>query len=55
MKSEKEKNLRRSRESKNSARKPYESPKITVHGTIEKITEGIGEPLGEGSTSVTIS
>jgi hypothetical protein len=38
----------REKESKQSAKEPYTAPLLTIHGSVEKITEGGGTSPGDG-------
>lgn len=38
----------REKDLKQSAKKPYTAPRLTVHGSVEKITEGGGGTRGDG-------
>lgn len=31
-----------------TTRKPYQTPELVVHGSVEKITESAKKPLGQG-------
>lgn len=39
------------RDSERFAREPYTTPRLIVHGSLEKITEGTGGDKGDGGVN----